>query len=72
MQSLQEEMVHSICLHDDLDRFQHDVEYVGTYSATLSTCIWMGKMDSALTVIFGSDRAYFRCFSFYMANGLER
>ena len=72
MQSLQEEMVHSICLHDDLDRVQHDVEYVGTYSATLSTCIWMGKMDSSPTIIVRSDRAYFRCISFYMANGLQR
>ena len=61
-------MVCAVRVHGNLDGIEHDVEHLGSYPKIMSACVRLGKMDSSLAVIAGSDRS----FPFNVADGYER
>ena len=72
MQSIQKAMVCAVRVHGNLDGIEHDVEHLGSYPKIMSARVRLGKMDSSLAVIAGSDRSYHGCFPFNVADGYER
>ena len=72
MQSIQKARVCAVRVHGNLDGIEHDVEHLGSYPKIMSACVRLGKMDSSIAVVAGSDRSYHGCFSFNVADGYER